>query len=234
MIFFIDKIISNYNYSFIFLALLFFIMVKQNTQILLSVMIVIFFYISIDNNIKNNISVKNNEIKEKEESLTNDVKDIEQINVDNFYTFYNKNKNVRFLVENKKFIDIIYNIRFIKRFDKTRYNKIIVNMNKMMKIYIYILSDRYEINTYLPIFYDIKDTILENFYSLVFVIPQRFKHIYGFLPYNEIEKSTKDFIDKYNEMLSILINYCNINKKYAHINYEKYKPYEKNKEAYLP
>jgi len=219
---------------FIFLALLFFIMVKQNTQILLSVMIVIFFYISIDNNIKNNISVKNNEIKEKEESLTNDVKDIEQINVDNFYTFYNKNKNVRFLVENKKFIDIIYNIRFIKRFDKTRYNKIIVNMNKMMKIYIYILSDRYEINTYLPIFYDIKDTILENFYSLVFVIPQRFKHIYGFLPYNEIEKSTKDFIDKYNEMLSILINYCNINKKYAHINYEKYKPYEKNKEAYLP
>ena len=234
MIFFIDKIISNYNYSFIFLALLFFIMAKQNAQILLSVMIVIFIYISIDNNIKNNISVKNNEIKEKEESLTNDVKDIEQINVDNFYTFYNKNKNVRFLVENKKFIDIIYNIRFIKRFDKTRYNKIIVNMNKMMKIYIYILSDRYEINTYLPIFYDIKDTILENFYSLVFVIPQRFKHIYGFLPYNEIEKSTKDFIDKYNEMLSILINYCNINKKYAHINYEKYKPYEKNKEAYLP
>ena len=39
-----------------------------------------------------------------------------------------KTKNVRFLVENKKFIDIIYNIRFIKKFDKTRYNKIIVNI----------------------------------------------------------------------------------------------------------
>ena len=234
MIFFINKIISNYNYSFIFLALLFFIMAKQNAQILLSVIIVSFIYISIDNNIKNNISEKNDKKNKIEESLTNDIKNIEQINVENLYTFYNKNKNVRFLVDNKKFINIIYNIRFIKKFDKTRYNKIIINMNKMIKIYIYILSGRYEINTYLPIFYDIKDTILEIFYSLIFVIPQRFKHIYGFVPHDEIEKSLKDFIDKYNEMLSIIINYGNVEKKYAHINYEKYKPFEKNKEAYLP
>jgi len=234
MIFFIDKIISNYNYSFIFLALLFFIMAKQNVQILLSVLIVIYIYIRIDNNIKNNINAKNDEKKVIEKSLTNDVKDVQQINVENFYTFYNENKNVRFLLDNKKFIDIIYNIRFIKKFDKTRYNKIIINMNKMMKIYIYILSDRYEINTYLPILYDIKDTILEILYSLVFVIPPGFKHIYGFLPHDEIEKSTNDFIDKYNEMLSIIINYGNVDKKYAHINYEKYKPFEKNKEAYLP
>jgi len=234
MNFFINKIISNYNYSFIFLALIFFIMAKQNAQILLSVIIVSFIYISIDNNIKNNISEKNDKKNKIEESLTNDIKNIEQINVENLYTFYNKNKNVRFLVDNKKFINIIYNIRFIKKFDKTRYNKIIINMNKMIKIYIYILSGRYEINTYLPIFYDIKDTILEIFYSLIFVIPQRFKHIYGFVPHDEIEKSLNDFIDKYNKMLSIIINYGNVEKKYAHINYEKYKPFEKNKEAYLP
>nr|QPI16902.1 MAG: hypothetical protein NIOZUU159_00399 [Virus NIOZ-UU159] len=234
MNFFINKIISNYNYSFIFLALIFFIMAKQNAQILLSVIIVSFIYISIDNNIKNNISEKNDKKNKIEESLTNYIKNIEQINVENLYTFYNKNKNVRFLVDNKKFINIIYNIRFIKKFDKTRYNKIIINMNKMIKIYIYILSGRYEINTYLPIFYDIKDTILEIFYSLIFVIPQRFKHIYGFVPHDEIEKSLNDFIDKYNKMLSIIINYGNVEKKYAHINYEKYKPFEKNKEAYLP
>lgn len=209
-------------------------MAKQNAQILLSVIIVSFIYISIDNNIKNNISEKNDKKNKIEESLTNDIKNIEQINVENLYTFYNKNKNVRFLVDNKKFINIIYNIRFIKKFDKTRYNKIIINMNKMIKIYIYILSGRYEINTYLPIFYDIKDTILEIFYSLIFVIPQRFKHIYGFVPHDEIEKSLNDFIDKYNKMLSIIINYGNVEKKYAHINYEKYKPFEKNKEAYLP
>ena len=124
--------------------------------------------------------------------------------------------------------------RFIKKFDETRYNNIIVNMNKLMKIYIYILSDRYEINSYLPIFNDIKDNILELLYSIIFVVPDKFKHIYGFNPYQEIEKSTKDFILKYNIMLKVLINYGNIEKKYPHINYEKYKPYEKNKEHYLP
>ena len=93
-------------------------MAKQNAQILLSVIIVSFIYISIDNNIKNNISEKNDKKNKIEESLTNDIKNIEQINVENLYTFYNKNKNVRFLVDNKKFINIIYNIRFIKKFDK--------------------------------------------------------------------------------------------------------------------
>ena len=231
---FIDKIISNYNYSFIFLALLFYIMAKLNVQILLTIIIVIFIYVNIDNNIKNKIINNNNKENEKESKLEEDIKDIEQINVDNFYTTYNKNKNVRFLVENKDFVDIIYNIRFIKKFDKTRYNNIIINMNKMMKIYIYILSNRYELNTYLPIIYDIKDSILEIFYSLIFVVPNKFKHIYGFVPHDEVNKSIKDFINKYNKMITILTNYGNIDKKYYHINYEKYKPYEKNKELFLP
>ena len=104
----------------------------------------------------------------------------------------------------------------------------------MMKIYIYILSNRYELNSYLPIIYDIKDSILEIFYSLIFVVPKKFKHIYGFDPHDEINNSIKDFITKYNEMITILTNYGNIDKKYNHINYEKYKPYEKNKELYLP
>ncbi len=35
-------------------------------------------------------------------------------------------------------------------------------------------------------------------------------------------------------MITILTNYGNIDKNYYHINYEKYKPYEKNKELFLP
>ena len=44
----------------------------------------------------------------------------------------------------------------------------------------------------------------------------------------------KDFINNYNKMITILTNYGNIDKNYYHINYEKYKPYEKNKELFLP
>jgi hypothetical protein len=231
---FIDKIINNHNYSLILLAIIFFIIVKLNVQVLLSVMIIIFFYMNIKENIAVN-AIKNKDEKiAKEEKLTKDIENIEQINSNNIYTYNHKNKNIKYMKENEEFINVIYNIRFIKKFDETRYNNIIINMNKLMKIYIYILSDRYEINSYLPIFNDIKDNILELLYSIIFVVPDKFKHIYGFNPYQEIEKSTKDFILKYNIMLKVLINYGNIEKKYPHINYEKYKPYEKNKDNYLP
>ena len=70
-------------------------------------------------------------------------------------------------------MDILFNIRFIKKFDKTRYSNMIIYMDKLMKIYIYILADRYDINIYLPIFTDTKNSIIEIFYSLIFVVPNK-------------------------------------------------------------
>jgi len=107
-------------------------------------------------------------------------------------------------------------------------------MDELMKIYIYILSDRYDLNTYLPIFTDTKDNIIEIFYSLVFVIPEKFKHTYGFVPQVEIDKSLDDFRIKIKYMLNVLINYGKVNKNNVYINIDRYKPFERNKENYLP
>jgi hypothetical protein len=107
-------------------------------------------------------------------------------------------------------------------------------MNKLMKIYIYILSDRYDIYIYIPIFNDIVNDILEILYSFVFVVPNRFKHIYGFNPSEEIDKSIFDFRTKLEKMLIVLNNYGKIEKKKIYIDIYKYNPYEKNKELYLP
>jgi hypothetical protein len=107
-------------------------------------------------------------------------------------------------------------------------------MNKLMKIYIYILSDRYDIYIYIPIFNDIVNDILEILYSFVFVVPDRFKHIYGFNPSEEIDKSIVDFRTKLEKMLIVLNNYGKIEKKKIYIDIYKYNPYEKNKELYLP
>jgi hypothetical protein len=197
-------------------------------------MIAIYLYVIIDNNIKSNIVNNQNNEDKKQEILSNEVKEVEQINTNNFYTQVNNNKNIKFLGKDKVFIDIIYNIRFIKKFNKTTYNKFIININKLMKIYIYILSNRYELNTFLPIFDDTRNNILELFYSLIFIIPNKFKHIYGFDPYEEIERSLDDFRKKTEKMLNILINFGKINKGYDYINFNKYIPYEKNKELYLP
>mgnify|MGYP001145820638 CR=1 FL=1 len=98
-------------------------------------------------------------------------------------------------------------------------------MNKLMKIYIYILSDRYDVYEYIPIFNDIKNDIFEILYSLVFVVPERFKHIYGFNPTEEIEKSLNDFRIKVANMLIVLDNYGKLGKDKKYLDIHIYSPY---------
>ena len=228
-----NNFINNYYAAIIFLALIFFIISKYNTSILLSIIIIIIIYYYIDANIKKNISDKNNTEAKIIDKIDNDIDTIKELNTNNFYININ-NGNVKFLVKNKEFIDIIKNLRFIKKFDKTRYNNLIILMNKLMKIYIYILSDRYDVYEYIPIFNDIKNDIFEILYSLVFVVPERFKHIYGFNPTEEIEKSLSNFRIKVVTMLKILDNYGKLSKDKKYLDIHKYSPYEKNKELYLP
>ena len=229
----INEILSRYYYIIIILAIFYYILSKNNTSILLSIIIIIIAYYYINNYIKENDIINNTDNNIKKDNIQREVKDIIEVSNDNFYVNKN-NKNTKYLIKNKEFMDILFNIRFIKKFDKTKYSNMIINMDKLMKIYIYILADRYDINTYLPIFTDIKDNIIEIFYSLIFVIPNKFKHIYGFEPQIEIDKSLKDFRTKTKDMITIITNYSKIGKDEAYLNIHKYIPYEKNKEHYLP
>jgi len=229
----IKIITNNYYYSFLLISIIFYIISKYNTSVLISIIIVIGIFYYIDNNIKNNIIDKNNDEIIERRGLESVVKNVSYVDTDNYY-IGNNNKNVRYLIKNKDFVSILYNIRFIKKYDNSIYTKLIIYMNKLMKIYIYILSDRYNLNTHLPIFTDTKNDITEIFYSLIFVIPERFNHIYGFIPHDEINKSLKDFREKTKNMLSVIINYGKVGKNDIHINMEKYRPFEKNKEHYLP
>ena len=229
----INEILSRYYYIIIILAIFYYILSKNNSSILLSIIIIIIAFYYIDNYIKENDIIKNTDNNIKKDNIQREVKDIIEVSNDNFYVNKN-NKNTKYLIKNKEFMDILFNIRFIKKFDKTKYSNMIINMDKLMKIYIYILADRYDINTYLPIFTDIKNNIIEIFYSLIFVIPNKFKHIYGFDPQVEIDKSLKDFRTKTKDMITVITNYSKIGKEEAYINIHKYIPYEKNKEHYLP
>ena len=226
-------IINNYYTATILLALIFFIISKYNTSVLLSIMIIIIIYYYIDSNIKKNLGERNSAEIKIIDKIDKDIYDIKEMNTNNFYININSG-NIKFLVKNKEFLDIIKNLRFIKKFDKTRYNNLIILMNKLMKIYIYILADRYDAYVYIPIFNDIKNDIFEILYSLVFVVPERFKHIYGFNHTEEIEKSLNDFRIKVGNMIIVLDNYGKLGKDKKYLDIHKYSPYEKNKELYLP
>jgi hypothetical protein len=228
-----NNILNNYYAAILFLALIFFIISKYNSSVLIALIIIIIFYYHIDNNIKQANATKKNREEDIVDNIDKGIDTIKELNTNNFNININAG-NIKFLKKNKEFLDIIHNLRFVKKFDKTRYNNLIIYMNKLMKIYIYILSDRYDIYIYIPIFNDIVNDILEILYSFVFVVPNRFKHIYGFNPSEEIDKSIVDFRTKLEKMLIVLNNYGKIEKKKIYIDIYKYNPYEKNKELYLP
>ena len=227
------NITNNYYSAILFLALIFLIISKYNTSILISIIIIIIFYYYIDSNIKKDNLEKKNIEDIVVENIDKGIDTIKELNTNNFYININ-NGRIKFLKKNKEFLDIINNLKFVKKFDKTRYNNLIIYANKLMKIYIYILSERYDIYVYMPIFNDIVNDILEILYSFVFVIPDRFKHIYGFNPSEEIDKSIINFRIKIEKMLIVLNNYGKIEKKKIYIDIHKYSPFEKNKELYLP
>jgi hypothetical protein len=228
-----NDIFNRYSYIIIILAILYYFLNKNRSSVLLSIIIIIIAFYYFNNHIKENEDKYKTDTIKKEEKIIGEVKDIVELSTNNFYI--NKNdKNIKYLIKNKEFMDILFNIRFIKKFDKTRYSNLIIYMDKLMKIYIYLLADRYDINIYLPIFTDIKNSIIEIFYSLIFVIPNKFKHIYGFDPQIEIDKSLSDFRIKVKDMLTVITNYAKISKQNVYVNNDKYIPYEKNKEHYLP
>jgi hypothetical protein len=142
-----NNILNNYYAAILFLALIFFIISKYNSSVLIALIIIIIFYYHIDNSIKHANATKKNRADDIVDNIDKGIDTIKELNTNNFNININTG-NIKFLKKNKEFLDIIHNMRFVKKFDKTRYNNLIIYMNKLMKIYIYILSDRYDIYTH--------------------------------------------------------------------------------------
>lgn len=222
-----------YLYILLIIAILFFILAKLTIEKLLAILILIFVYYYIQNYMQasnEKLLASSNNMKT---ALVNDVANTKELFTDNYY-IHKTRKNIKYLLKNQQMMDIIRNVNFVKKFSKSKYSNLITHINNLVKIYIYMLADRYDINTYLPIFTDLKADTLEIFYSLVFIVPENLDGVYSVEPHKEIQKSIEDFLKETNGMIQIIKNYAIIGKKEPFVNVHKYKPYEKNKELYLP
>jgi hypothetical protein len=138
-------------------------------------------------------------------------------------------KKLKYLKENDDFVQIMENIRFVIKFDKSRYCDCLNNLNFLMKIYIYILAERYDPELYFVSFIDVRDNITDLMYSLIITVPSKFKNIYGIDPYDEIHISIDKFLMKSREMMETLENFLKLHKKINYIPDNSYKPYNQNK-----
>lgn len=183
--------------------------------------------------LNNSYNTENNSVNSINKTLDNDIKDRLEKYDKSFYV-QKFPKKLTFLHQNKKLVDILKNIRFVKRFNNSIYGDLVLNMNSLMKIYIYILSERYSVDS-MEQFFDIQSDILEMMHSFIMIVPEYLKHSYGFNAYEEIEKSIGDFEEESKNMFEILYNFNKIHMKHTYVpdNFS-IKPYNSLKSIFYP
>lgn len=177
--------------------------------------------------------------KQKEESITNTKKtineDIEgrlEISDESFFNMKFP-KSLKYLKESDELMLIVSNVRFVRKFNKSVYGDLLNNLNSLMKVYIYILSERYS-TTQIKMFIDLRDNIMELMYSFILLVPSQLKHTYGFNAYDEIHKSIEDFTKHSRTMLEILDSFSKDNSDDIYIPIDNFKPYNSVQSSFFP
>jgi hypothetical protein len=140
---------------------------------------------------------------------------------------------LRFLPKNPALAAIARDLRFVRTFDKARYADLLLYMEKFQKTYMYILGDRYYLESYVGTLMDLRDSVAETLYSLVFAVPASFRHSYGLAPYPIIQRNIEEFQVLSRKMIKIVENFAR-SRGDAHFPVVGPRPYEKGREDRLP
>jgi hypothetical protein len=217
----------NYYIAILIIVLIYFIISYQNINILISIIIIIiisYFYI---NKIRDYDDINKKNFKNKIALLNEDIKYRQYIS-DNNYFLKKFPEEIKYLHKDKVLLDIVLNIRFIKRYDLEKYTNILFHIDKLYKIYMFILSNRYDVEKYFNIFVDLRNMIIREMYSIYIILPMKMKYYYGFSSFTELKKSINDFMEYSAKLIKIIERYAYQEKKVYYLNDTKYKPYENN------
>lgn len=118
---------------------------------------------------------------------------------------------LKYLEQNPELKGIALNLRFTRIFDKARFSDLLIHMDKLQKVYMYVLAGRYKPTQYIPIFKDLRTSTSEILYSFTMVVPQGLKHTYGIQPYKELEAGIAKFNVATRTMINVLYNYAKSN-----------------------
>lgn len=220
-------IIYNYYFAIFILTLVFFYISTKNTSILLAIIIIIvigYYYfnkIDIYDNLKSNI------LENKIKTINSDIKHREIIHNENYY-LKKFPIAIKYLKYDEYLIELLLNIRFLQVFDNGKYTNLILLIEKLMKLYIFMLGDRYDIDIYFNTFTSLRTSIIKELYSIYIIVPDKFIFIYKINPFDEIKKTIHNFMHHSRRMLITIENYAYNYKNIYHLEDTKYKPYEKN------
>ena len=210
-------IIYNYYFAIFILALIFFLISNKNPSILIAIIIIIiigYYYYNFIEDYNNKLKIN---YKNQITTLETD------INTNN-----NERNVISYLNNDKQMIDLLFNIRFIKVFDSHKFSNLIVLFEQLMKLYIFMLGDRYDMNDYFSTFMNTRTAIIKELYSSYLITPIKLKYIYKLNPYDEIKKTIEDFKKHTRAMIIVLEKYAYQKKGIYYLDDTKYRPADNN------
>jgi len=125
-------------------------------------------------------------------------------------------QGLKYVGGNRELVDIINDLDFVNIFDKARYQDMIIHMDKLQKVYAYVLSQRTPVRMGVPVFVDLRDAVLEILYSMYLVVPTKLRHTYGIQPYDTLRNNVRRFHALSDRMLTILRNFSRDGLKAPH------------------
>ncbi len=233
---FFSKMNEKYNYLYIYiliLSFLYFILnyLNKKSLLIILILIIISYYIYLNILYQNNIAKKNNTILTN--NINSNVKDINQIDTPIYNLNKNIPKNLTFLLKDNILLNICSNINFIKKYNKSLYSNILIHINNFVKIYIYILADKYNPEIYYNNLNDLRLYILEQLYSIIHELPFDKNNSVNL---DKLNKNIKLFTFRSRKMLSIIENYSKNEKNIIYLDDTKITPFNRiaNEKNILP
>jgi hypothetical protein len=213
---------DKYSYTYILVLLLatifYFLKFIDKKSILSLIIILIIGYIlynqiiNKENNNANNLLLFKDKIDDKilnlDKSLSSNIYDLNIVP-----------KKLKYISNDEILVNIIKNLYFLEKINKTRYTELLTNLDKLMNIYIFILNDIYDIKYYIKNFIDIRDNIISLLQSYLNFTNLNKKY------YDIVNKNLHFFIFRSRKMISILENYAKYEKKIFHLDDTIIKPY---------
>lgn len=117
-------------------------------------------------------------------------------------------KGLKYLEENDRMLSIAKNLKFLRVFDRARYEDMLLLMDRLQKVYMYILVGRYDCKQGLNTLMDLRELLLKTLYSFYIILPMKTKHMYGLDPHKELDGSIQDATRLTRHMITVLENYA--------------------------
>ena len=213
---------DKYNYIYLvvlILAILFYFLKFIDKKSILSLIIIIIIgYI-----LYNYISINNKIFLNKELLFKKKINDT-IINLDNSLSTYLIDINIvpkkfKYILNDEILVNIIKDIFFLEKINKSRFTELLINIDYFMKIYIYILNDIYDIKYYIKNLIGIKDNTINILQSYLNFTNLNKKY------YDILNKNIYIFIFRARKMITIIENYSKYEKNIFHLDDTIINPY---------